>query len=1193
MFKTQKSFGIGLGLALCLASPLLPPLQAQIFTDDGLVILSGPASPRVAYNLQRDKTGLTATVFVAQFSPQQVPGVQLGVAGDKTLVLINKDAKVSTVPQGTRLEFKIPIASLVNNEAGWEKLRLGLHVSWPGGPLGQPRQAESFHLDPTLASHSGLGSNPRFWQPVSLTELEKANQDRRLQIAVDYFQPTDGKATLVIEDANGRRVRNLISGATMPKGPRRVVWDGRDDAGLPMAPGQYRWRAIAHAGLKPNYLFSYADGPGSNHGTFHAATTNGTHIFFGTSVSEGGYELVQMAPDGKFLRGFNAPHGHGLGKVAIAADDKFLYAAYDGTGWGTKVDRTKPDWKVGNEVSLIRFNLENGSIADFSRTERFARIRSYMVGPGSPEKRGDVLALAGLTLHNGKLYMGDSLTSEVVEIDPATGATLRTLPLTNPVALAGGGAALHALSGADLVQLDLAIGTTKKLVTLTGSPAGLTRNASGQLFVSDKATHTVQLLDAAGKSLGLLGKAGGIAPGPYDPLKMHNPAGLVVSPSGQLWVTESNRWQPKRLAAYDLKTKTMWKEYFGPTAYGAPGAGFDPADSTRWIGQNTLFQLDFATKTAKPLSILGGEAGAHYRYWRQDGRTFLISYGKATYIQELKADGTLKPLALISSAHQFSYSENWRPPQAFVDAFNRDYPAQKYAAGFPGRPNHGFGMLWVDKDGDGKLAAEEIEFATAAQGLGGSGWGHDFHTLTLPIAATVDGKGVLVTLKPQGYWPGGAPKYPPLNEAIAAAVPIDLPAGASNAESTVDRFGNLILNTSPTMRAFGPDGKLLWTYPNRWAGVHGSHGAPLPSPGELQGVLFYTGVAPLDDKSDVVIMNGNHGRAFLMTTDGLYLDEMFPDVRLMTNPQGGGIGILGGECFGGTFGKASDGNYYFQGGGIDYRIYRVDGLKDTRRAEGAFTVSAAQALAAERNVARSIAAEAAPRRSTLAYRAEAPVVDGKSTDWEGEPTAAWDKQGQFPVTVRAAHDGTNLYLNYQVRGDASPWVNNGKDWQQLFKTGDGIDLQLGTSSLANPKRSEPAPGDMRLFIAPFEAGNAVVLYRHRQPGATDPVVFQSPWRSEKVDSVKRLEAARVVVAKGNNEYTVEVSVPLADLGLKAPFGKTHQADFGVIYGDAEGTTNIFRNYWANQSTGLVNDVPGEIMLTPNLWGQLLLGEVKP
>ena len=37
-----------------------------------------------------------------------------------------------------------------------------------------------------------------------------------------------------------------------------------------------------------------------------------------------------------------------------------------------------------------------------------------------------------------------------------------------------------------------------------------------------------------------------------------------------------------------------------------------------------------------------------------------------------------------------------------------------------------------------------------------------------------------------------------------------------------------------------------------------------------------------------------------------------------------------------------------------------------------------------------------------------------------------------------------------------------------------------------------------------------------------------------------------------------------------------------------GTTTIARQYWSNKSTGLVNDVPGEADLSPNLWGTFVL-----
>jgi len=53
-------------------------------------------------------------------------------------------------------------------------------------------------------------------------------------------------------------------------------------------------------------------------------------------------------------------------------------------------------------------------------------------------------------------------------------------------------------------------------------------------------------------------------------------------------------------------------------------------------------------------------------------------------------------------------------------------------------------------------------------------------------------------------------------------------------------------------------------------------------------------------------------------------------------------------------------------------------------------------------------------------------------------------------------------------------------------------------------------------------------------------------------------------------------------------GQRLLADFGVTFGDASGSDTNLRSYWSNRSTGLVDDIPGEVMLTPNLWGQMLV-----
>ena len=122
-------------------------------------------------------------------------------------------------------------------------------------------------------------------------------------------------------------------------------------------------------------------------------------------------------------------------------------------------------------------------------------------------------------------------------------------------------------------------------------------------------------------------------------------------------------------------------------------------------------------------------------------------------------------------------------------------------------------------------------------------------------------------------------------------------------------------------------------------------------------------------------------------------------------------------------------------------------------------------------------------------------------------------------------------------------------------------------------------------FAPFQGKPVAVLYKHREPGGKNPLTFSSPWRAEKVDEVGRLDSAQVNVKTEGAGYLVTVSVPLADLGL--PTGAAAlKGDFGVIYGDEAGTVNLLRSYWSNQATALVSDIPGEIMLSPNLWGTI-------
>ena len=238
---------------------------------------------------------------------------------------------------------------------------------------------------------------------------------------------------------------------------------------------------------------------------------------------------------------------------------------------------------------------------------------------------------------------------------------------------------------------------------------------------------------------------------------------------------------------------------------------------------------------------------------------------------------------------------------------------------------------------------------------------------------------------------------------------------------------------------------------------------------------------------------------------------------------------------------------------------------------------------------------AAARTLTIARLDAAPTIDGKLDEFPKAAFVEWGA-GQYKARGALATDGERLYLAYDVNGDQNPMVNAGQDITHLFITGDSVDLQLGANPAADPKRGEPAVGDLRLLISVMdgkpgsgEPGRTVaVLYRWKVAGQKRPQTFSSPWRHIALDWVQPLEDAEISIVRRGNGYTVEAAVPLKTLGFAPQPEKSYKLDLGVIFSDATGTTRLLRMYWANQATGLVNDVPGEIMGTPALWGTATL-----
>jgi len=64
------------------------------------------------------------------------------------------------------------------------------------------------------------------------------------EIPLTYTLPQDGKVSIVIWNADGLVVRELLHAAWRDKGKNIEVWDGLDERGKPLPAGTYSWKLL-------------------------------------------------------------------------------------------------------------------------------------------------------------------------------------------------------------------------------------------------------------------------------------------------------------------------------------------------------------------------------------------------------------------------------------------------------------------------------------------------------------------------------------------------------------------------------------------------------------------------------------------------------------------------------------------------------------------------------------------------------------------------------------------------------------------------------------------------------------------------------------------------------------------------------------------------------------------------------------
>lgn len=1027
-------------------------------------------------------------------------------------------------------------------------------------------------------------------------------------IAIPYEAKHDGLLTLVLEDKNGDRVKNLVADRPVHQGHNVIEWDGSSLDGV-AKPGQYHVRGLFHQRIVPHLQYSIyspgtppwptADGTGAwlaDH-TAPAAVlflpdgspwpTHSTRpeMLFGAESAEAGHALMWTDLDGRKLAGTKIRGWNG--GIAMARDagshrnpDHVAYTVY--------VVNPSRDFGKTDPGALQVFIITKDGLTPLQKVV------------GGIQTHDAFRELVGLGVYNGLLLLSDPAANEIVAFDVRHGAG----PLFAKIKLPRLGALTFEPDGHLLVSTDgcikrYSVQNNWQSLSLTDEhvvvPASLLQapkqiiEVDHEIYVTDWGTsHQVKVFSAAsGELVRTIGKPGGPQIGPYDEERMAHPMGMAVDSQGVLWVAEED-YLPKRISRWDAKTGKFLSAWYGPTQYG--GGGFaDPHDLYRAYypslgNPGSMGLLEFRVDPATGKSRL---TAVRYRY--PDPLNDVISYfgypAKPIFFPNdmipAGSHGGIAPgQTFYSHGHQYftdSYNTYWynQAPVTTLWILEDGVCRPIASAGWvgsgahhwttldrtdirrnipPGNPDGVF-FVWTDRNHDHAVQPDEVQFIRPA----------------VPGSAGV-------AIQPDFSVISGGPYHLPVVSVDAAGVPsYDL--RKLTLLSDTSARGDVAMSPDGWFVAdFSgyKDGKLRWTLP--------SHSSEIPptGPGDLQDPKRMLGypVRPARGEAGYMMARYSYmGQIYIYTTDGLLVTTLGGDTRVAPfwpYPQEKrGMEITGlsfeAEQFWPFMFGEDDGNVYLAVGKWHTSIVRLDGLDSIERVDLGYV-----------HVTKDELAEAQPLRtqalSKEKLRAEVDVhpVDGainaSFAKWPAKDWASIDANSAFQIGT----DGKDLIVAYRTN-HPDLLRNSAAEFPFAFTQGGGLDLMIRSQGPSDDRHV--VDGDARLFVTRRDGKLLAVLYRQVTGKPGHRVTFSSPVGEVTFDDVEDVSDRVQLVANGGN---YEVAVPLSLLGISSSKGAVYRGDVGFVLSD--GSRARARVYWHNKADAMTADVPSEARLNPSQWG---------
>jgi len=895
-------------------------------------------------------------------------------------------------------------------------------------------------------------------------------------------------------------VRTLKYLKDVQPGEFELRWDGLDDYGQPVEPGEYRIKSVV-SNASAEFVMTVGNGLNPSQpddlgkvkaGRSLAVDPRGRLILVDQIGGEAAQNLQIFSSDGRLIRQFEPPYFIRPMNGA-ASDGRYAYILTNAEIEGRRVAGVaRIDLEVDVASAAFKpYDRFPGGIAPIPDGTADAPQWQYAT-PSYGELWGYQGSAANwwiahsAAVHEGRLYIAVPSVDEIVVMDASNGKIVDRIEVDGVQAVAvGPGGMLFACAGRKILSMTLA--GKKRAVFADGfeAPYCLAVDSQGNVVVADhKPAPVVVKLSPEGKPLWTFGVPGA-REGQVLPQKLFFPSSIAADKDGSIYVSEADLPRVQKLApdgqpVYSLHTiyaEEMCVDPEQPEEFYATYGG----------GRLVRYILDYEKRTWRLDACWwrtmwpGKFMTVDMRVARSGGRRFLAVWDGGIF----RIDG-----------YVLTMLKHWASPMILEDG-------TAYPIGYDGKT----GVITVS------------EIPCGGFDLGGC-----------PIYRDADRKQICAT----------DPAFN-LKHELSPMQCYHVYPGA------IDPERNLYIMGAKQGRG---EGILYWarmyekaclekydrTGRLRWA--VGRKTRSYVQPGEFYGpnkVRYHDGLVYHSDVSGVVSV---------FDPDGLMVGFLMKDAArgfgFDDDPLGSGGEAWCHHIF--THPKSKKLYYIHQDHGAgQYRVIEFKGLKDLDYSEG--------------NVVLKQAAPAAPpdaESQKPEYVLDIPKagrvrIDGDLSDWQDSGTVTlWTETNskELPyATLRFRYDVRNLYVAVHVLNEDTPAVNRNASTPDLMWRGDCLELYVGTDFNSWRKRTY-AETDLQFMVAPGPDSNGKAYCYTRHAWVDGSTVA---W---KIDADK----------KG---YTLEAEVPWQYMknavpkpGARLPF------DMRVMVGTAKGDNYSHNLIWS-------------------------------